>query len=90
MSGSLHRCPREEADLFSERAFALGLGKLGDQIGERDKIDRLASTDRLDRKRGCNVALSGAGRPQQMDDLGALDEVEAGEREDAIAVERRL
>ena len=25
-----------------------------------------------------------------MDDLGALDEVEAGEREDAIAVERRL
>jgi hypothetical protein len=29
-------------------------------------------------QRGGDVALSGAGRAQQMDDLGSFDEVEAG------------
>ncbi len=42
------RCPGEEADLLPERAFTFGLGKLGDQIGERDEVDRLAGAHGLD------------------------------------------
>jgi hypothetical protein len=36
--------PYEEADPFSERAFALGLGQLGDQIGERNRSGRTAGS----------------------------------------------
>ena len=36
------------------------------------------------------MALAGAGRPEQVDDLGAVDEVELGERQDAVAIERGL
>ena len=36
------------------------------------------------------MALAGAGRAEQMHHLGAVDEVELGERQDAVAVERGL
>ena len=36
------------------------------------------------------MALAGAGRAEEMDHLGAIDEVELGERQDALAVERGL
>ena len=36
------------------------------------------------------MALSGAGRADEMQDLGAIDEAEFGERHDAVLVERRL
>ena len=36
------------------------------------------------------MALAGAGRAEEVDDLGAVDEAELGEREDAVAVERGL
>jgi hypothetical protein len=37
-----------------------------------------------------SVAGAGAGRADQVQDLGAVDELELGERHDAIFVERRL
>ena len=82
------RCPGEEADLLPEHAFTLGFGELSNQIGERDELDRFAGAHRLDRKCRGNVALAGAGRAQQMDNFGAFDEVQAGERQDAVAIER--
>ena len=36
------------------------------------------------------MALAGAGRADEMQDLGAIDEGELGERHDAVLVERRL
>jgi hypothetical protein len=36
------------------------------------------------------VALAGAGRADEMQDLGAIDEAEFGERHDAVLVERGL
>jgi hypothetical protein len=36
------------------------------------------------------MAFAGAGRPEQMDDFGTVDELELGERQDAVAVERGL
>ena len=36
------------------------------------------------------MALAGAGRAEEVDDLVALDEVELGERQDPVPVERRL
>ena len=36
------------------------------------------------------MALAGAGRTEQMHHLGAVDELQLGERQDAVAVERGL
>lgn len=36
------------------------------------------------------MGFAGAGWPEQVDDLGTVDEVEAGERHDPVAVERGL
>jgi hypothetical protein len=36
------------------------------------------------------MRFAGAGRAEEVDDLGALDELELGERHDPIAIQRRL
>ena len=36
------------------------------------------------------MTLAGAGRPDEVQDLGAVDELELGERHDAVLIERRL
>ena len=36
------------------------------------------------------MAFAGAGRAEEVDDLGALDEVELGERHDPVTIQRRL
>ena len=36
------------------------------------------------------MALAGAGRAEEVHDLGAVDELQLGERQDAVAVERGL
>jgi hypothetical protein len=70
-------------------ALALRLGEPADEVGERDEVDAAASLD-LDTEREREVRLAGARRPEQMDHLVAVDEVELGEGQDAVAVERRL
>ena len=72
------------------RAFALGLGERGDEVGEGGEVDAPAGLDRLDPERGGEMALARAGRAEQMHHLGAIDEVELGQRQDAVAVERGL
>jgi hypothetical protein len=61
-----------------------------DEVGESDEVDAAACLDRLDAEGDREVRLAGAGRAEQMDHLVAVDEVELGERQDAVAVERRL
>ena len=54
------------------------------------EVDAAAGLDRLDAEREAQMALAGAGRAEEVDDLGAVDELELGERQDAVAVERGL
>ena len=84
------RRPAEEADALVQPAFALGPGQRGDEVGQRGEVDALSGLDGLDAERGGEVALAGAGRAEEVDDLAAVDEVELGQRQDAVAVERGL
>ena len=80
----------EEADLVAQPALALGLGERGDEVGKGDEVDAAPGLDRLDPERDRKVALAGAGRPEQVDHLTAVDEVDLGKGRDAVAIERRL
>ena len=55
-----------------------------------EKSTLRAGLHRLDREGGGKMALAGAGWPEQMHHLGAVDEVQFGQRQDAVAIERRL
>jgi len=80
----------EESQTFAQRAFAFGLCEGGDDVGERGERDALSSLHGLDRERRREMAFAGAGRPEQMDHFGAVDELQFGKRQDAIAIERGL
>ena len=54
------------------------------------EVDAAAGLHRLDAERDGEVPLAGAGRAEEVDDLVAVDEVELGEGQDPVAVERRL
>lgn len=84
------RRAREEADLLPQCAFAFSLARLSDQVGKRDKVDRSVGADGFDHPGRRDVALSGARWSQQVNDLGAFDEVKAGDCGDAVLVEREL
>ena len=82
--------PAEEPDALAERALAFGLGERADEFGQRGEVDAAASVHRLDGERDGQVRLAASGLAEEVDDLVAVDEVEAGEGEDAVAVERGL
>ena len=71
-------------------AFALGLGQRSDDVGEGREVDAAAGLHRLDAERHRQVRFAGAGRAEDMDDLVAVDELELGEGQDTVAVERGL
>src|SRR5712671_7778681 len=75
---------------FAQLAFAFGLGQNADDVGKACKVDAAAGLHGLDPEGGGEMTLPRAGRPQEVDDLVALDEVELGERQDPVFVERRL
>lgn len=77
----------QEADTFAQRAFVLGLGQGCDDIGQRGKGHALAGLHGFYRRRRRQMAFSGAGRSEEMNDFRPIDELQFGEREDAIAVE---
>lgn len=52
------RRPTEEAYALAQSAFSLGLGELGDEIGERDEVDELSGAHRLDGQRSGEMALA--------------------------------
>lgn len=47
-------------------------------VGERPEVDALARLDGLDAEIGREVALADLRRSEEVDDLGAFDEAEAG------------
>jgi hypothetical protein len=84
------RAAAQEADFLAQGALAFSLGEDSDEIGKRDEVDALAGAHGLDREGRGEMRFSGAGWPEQVDDLGTVDEVETGERHDPVAVERGL
>src|SRR5271165_4458160 len=80
----------EMADALAQPALAVGAGEIVDDVGERGEVDAAAGAHRLDPERHRQVAFAGAGLADQVHNLVAVDEVELGESQDAIAVERRL
>src|SRR6516164_10056623 len=77
-------------DPFAQLAFAFGPGQNADDVGKACKVDAAAGLHSFDPERGGEMTLPGAGRPQEVNDLITLDEVELGERQDPVSVERRL
>ena len=57
---------------------------------ERGEVDAAAGLDGLDAERERQMALAGAGRAEEVYDLAAVDELQLGERHDAVVVERGL
>lgn len=80
----------EVAYALAQRALLLGLGERGDDVGARREGDAAPSLDGLDGERCREMTLAGAGRSEQMDDLGPVDELQLGQRQDPIAIERGL
>jgi len=82
--------PAQEAQAFAQGAFALGLGQRADDVGQGGEVDRTAGLDSLDPKSQRQVGFAAAGLPNEVDDLMAVDELELGQGEDTVAVERGL
>jgi len=80
----------EKADALAQAALAFGACQRGDDVGEREEVDAAAGADRLDAERDGEVGLSGARRPEQMQHLVAIDEVQLRQGQDAVAVEGGL
>ena len=67
---------------FAQASFALGLGQRSDDVGEGREVDAASGLDRLDAECHRQVAFTGAGRAEDVDDLVAVDELELGEGQD--------
>ena len=78
------------ADALDEPALALGPAEGLDDLGERGAVDAPCGADRRHAQGGGEVALAGAGRAQEVHDLGPGDEVELGEGQDPAAIEGGL
>ena len=80
----------EEPDPLPQGALALSLGQRADELGEGGEVDAASGLDGLDGEGDGQVGLAAAGLAEEVDDLVAADEVEPGQGEDAVAVERGL
>ena len=60
------------------------------ELGQGGEVDAAAGLHRLDAEGDGQVGLAAAGLAEEVDDLVAVDEVELGQGEDAVAVERGL
>ena len=79
-----------EADLLAQDTLTLGLGQRADQVGQVEECTlRPALTASTPRATG-KVALAGARRPDEVNHLGAVDELQLSQGEDPVAVERGL
>ena len=78
------RGARVEADLLGQSPLAFGLVQRRDQIGQGGAVDASAGLHRRDAERCGQMTLPGARRPEEVDHLGAADEVELGQGGDPI------
>ena len=61
-----------------------------DEIGEGREVDGPAGFDGFHPECQAEMTLAGAWRPNEMHDLGTVDELQFGKRHDAVLVEGRL
>ena len=80
----------EVADSLAQSALPLGLGERRDDVGERAEVDAAPGLHRLDAEREAEMGFAGARRSDEMNGFGAIDELQLGERHDAVPVERGL
>ena len=69
----------EPADTLAQLALALRLGEGADNVGERGEVDAAPRLDGFDAERQGKMRLAGAGRPEKVDDLTAVDELQLGQ-----------
>ena len=75
---------------FQKGALALGLGKRLNEITGGWKMAFRAGLDGLDAERERQMALSCSGRAKEVYNFTTIDELQLGERHDAVFVERGL
>ena len=80
----------KEPDLLAQGALTLGLGEGADEITEWREVDTTAGFDGLDAERERQMALSGSRRAEEVYDFTTLDELQFGERHNAVSIERGL
>lgn len=76
-----------EADLFAQAPLAFGLGERFDQLGKAAPVDAAPCFHRGHADGRGEVAFPGAGRAKEVQHLGPLDELELGQRRDAVSVQ---
>ena len=79
-----------EADLLAQGALPFRLRQCPDEIGQGEEVHAAAGFDGLDAKGDGEVAFAGAGWPDEVHHLGAVDELQLGQSKDPVAVERGL
>jgi hypothetical protein len=80
----------EKPDFLAQDSLAFSLGEGADDISESAEVDAASGLNSFDGERQAQVALAGSRRPDEMQDRGAVDEPQLGERHDAALVERGL
>jgi Winged helix-turn helix len=76
--------------LPAQGALSLGLGEGADEITKRGEVDAASGFDGLHAERQRQMALAGARWAEEVYDLATIDELQLGERHDAVFVERGL
>ena len=77
-------------DAIAQRAVAFGLRQRSDDVCERTEVDAPAGFDRFDPEGQAQMRLAGSGRAYEMHGFGAIDELQSGERQNTVLVERGL
>src|SRR3954468_3346003 len=80
----------EESYSLSQCSLAFGFGERADEVAERREVNASSSPDCLHTERQRQVTFAGAGRAKEMYDFFAIDELQLGQRHNAVLVERRL
>jgi len=75
-----------EPDLLSQPSFSFGLVQCRDQFRQSGAVDASPGLDCRNAKRGGEMAFACARRPEEVNNLGATDEVELGQRCDPLAI----
>jgi hypothetical protein len=76
-----------EADLFGQAPLSFSLGQRLDQFGEAAPVDTAACFHRGHADGRGEVAFPGAGRAKEVQHFGSLDELELGQRHDAVSIQ---
>ena len=84
------RSPCVEADLLRQTSLSFSLRQTIDELGQSATIDASACLHGSDAEGGCEMALTCAGRAEEVQNLSAVDEFQLGQRHDAMPVKRWL